>query len=63
MLHWDVILDRDLTTTSEERSGGQSEGTGGGCAGAGKGGGVKGVQEGEEGGRWLGGEDEADFAG
>lgn len=63
MLHRDVILDWDLPTTGVERSGGYCECASGGRASAGKGGGVKGVQEGEERGRCLGREDEADLAG
>lgn len=45
-----------------EGSGWQSEGAGSGSTSAGKGGGVKGVQKGEDGGRWLRREDEADLA-
>ncbi len=63
MLHRDIVLDWDLTTTGVECSGRHSEGAGGSRASAGKGGGVKGVQVGKEGGRWSGREDEADLAG
>lgn len=63
MLQRDVILNRDLAATRMQRARREGEASGGEGTGAGVGGGAVSCEVRQDGGRGLGGEKQADFAG